>query len=301
MLPSKGIPVEVLYSGINYKDSLAVTGEGKIIRGSFPFIPGIDLVGRVLEEADPYAAGDKVVLTGGGLGERFWGAYTQYQRISTDYLLKLPDAISPLSSMVIGTAGLTAMYSVMQLEDHGITPGRGAVVVTGASGGVGSFSVALLSRLGYHVVASSGKRDRWGYLRALGAAETVGRLKPGRPLESARFSGAVDAVGGDSLAAVLSMVERHGCVAASGNAAGIQLNTTVFPFILRGVRLIGIDSNTSPREKRQRAWKRLADLLDQLMIETIHTRTVSLEGVEMVCDKMISSKIHGRIIIDLRL
>jgi len=297
-LNSKGILVEVLYSGINYKDALAVTGAAKIVRGAYPFIPGIDLVGRVVQDAGSYAAGDLVVLTGGGLGERFGGAYTRFQLVPSAYLIKLPDGISPLWSMVVGTAGLTAMFSIMALEAHNITPERGSVVVTGASGGVGSFAIALLARLGYTVVAASGKRERWDYLRALGASETIERLKPGRPLESARFSGAVDAAGGESLAAVLSLLEHHGSVAVSGNAAGTALNTTVFPFILRGVNLLGIDSNTSSRARRMRAWQRLAALLTEFIVDSIHTRTVALEEVPAICEEMVSAKTYGRYVVD---
>ncbi len=298
VLPGKGVPVEVLYSGINYKDALAVTGTGKIVRSTYPFVPGIDLVGRVTKDTDSYAEGDCVVLTGGGLGERYWGAYVQRQCVPMTYLLKLPEGIPPLWSMIVGTAGVTAMYSIMALEAHGITPDRGDVVVTGASGGVGSFAVALLAKLGYSVVASSGKRAQWDYLRGLGAAQTVDRLSPGRPLESARFSGAVDAAGGNSLAAVLSLLQRHGSVAASGNAAGTALNTTVFPFILRGVNLLGIDSNTSPRAKRVAAWHRLATLLTEPMVKAIHTSTVPLDQVPAVCQAMVAGRTHGRHIVD---
>ncbi len=297
-LPREGVPVNVLYSGINYKDALAVTGTGKVVRGAFPFVPGIDLVGRVTQDAGTCKAGDVVVLTGGGMGERFWGAYTQCQCIPETYLLRLPKGMPPLWSMVVGTAGLTAMFSIMALEAHGVLPGRGDVVVTGASGGVGSFAVALLAKLGYAVVAASGKRSKWEYLRGLGAVQTIDRLKPGRPLESARFAGAVDAAGGESLAAVLSLLQRHGSVAASGNAAGSVLHTTVFPFILRGVNLLGIDSNTSPRAKRQEAWQRLADLITEPIIRSIHTRTVSLAEVPAVCKAMIAGTTHGRHVVD---
>ena len=298
-LPEKGVLVDVLYSGINYKDALAVTGAGRIIRGQYPFVPGIDLVGRVVQDTPAFSEGDLVVLTGGGLGERFWGGYVQRQRVPETYLLRLPAEIPPLWSMVAGTAGLTAMFSIMALETHGITPDRGDVVVTGASGGVGSFAVALLDALGYSVVAASGKRAQWEYLRTLGATRTIGRLKPNRPLESARFSGAVDAAGGECLAAVLSLLQRHGSVAASGNAAGAGLNTTVFPFILRGVNLLGIDSNTAPPERRMEAWRRLAMLLTAPMIHTIHTRTVSLSEVPQVCASMVAGQTFGRHVVDL--
>ena len=298
-LPETGVLVDVLYSGINYKDALAVTGTGRIIRGDYPFVPGIDLVGRVVHDTPTYAEGELVVLTGGGLGERFWGAYVQRQRVPEAYLLKLPEDIPPRWSMVVGTAGLTAMFSVMALEKHDITPERGDIVVTGASGGVGGFAVALLSKLGYSVVASSGKRAQWEYLRALGAAQVIDRLKPNRPMESARYAGAVDAAGGDALAAILSLLQRHGSVAASGNAAGVALKTTVFPFILRGVNLLGIDSNTSSRVKREEAWCRLAELLDERMVGTIHTYTVGLGGIPEFCENMIGGTTHGRCVVDL--
>ena len=297
-LPGEGVPVDVLYSGINYKDALAVTGTAKIIRGAYPFVPGIDLVGRVTRDTEGYSAGDLVVLTGGGLGERFWGAYTQRQHVPATFLLELPSAIPPFWSMVVGTAGLTAMFSVMALERMDVTPGRGPILVTGASGGVGSFAVALLARLGYTVVAASGKPDKWSYLKELGATETIARLGVGRPLESGRYAGAVDAAGGPVLAAVLSQLKRHGTVAASGNAAGVELNTTVFPFILRGVNLLGIDSNTSPRSKRTEAWERLSTLLTDSMVNSIHTQTVGLREVPAVCERMIAGKTSGRVVVD---
>ncbi len=297
-LSSDNIPVDVLYSSINYKDALAVTGQGKIIQGDYPFVPGIDLVGRVRRNTSSYAEGDLVVLTGGGQGERYWGAFAQQQAVPDTYLLKLPDGISPFWSMVVGTAGLTAMLSIMALEVHGVTPDRGRVVVTGASGGVGSFAVALLSALGYIVTAASGKRYRWTHLRTLGASETVDRLQPGRPLEHARYVGAVDAAGGASLAAVLATLARHGSVAASGNAAGATLHTTVYPFILRGVNLLGIDSNTSSRRRRRLAWDRLAELLTASMVQAIHTRTVALGEIPEVCADMVAGKTFGRHVVD---
>ena len=262
-LPEGAITVDVLYSGINYKDGLAVTGRGKVIRAPFPFIPGIDFSGRVVtSEAPGFAAGDLVVQTGGGCGETFWGGYTQRQCVQADSLVKVPAELSCEQCMIMGTAGVTAMLSVMALEKHGLAPEHGEVVVTGASGGVGSFAVALLSGLGYRVVASTGTGKAAAGLTALGAARIIDRevlgSGPRRPLESACYAGAIDTLGGATLAAVISRLERHGCVAACGNVTGADLHTTVYPFILRGASILGIDSNFPSPDDRRTVWRRLA-------------------------------------------
>src|SRR5690606_27827811 len=228
------------------------------------FVPGIDLAGTVAESASPdFRPGDGVILTGWGTGEDRWGGFAERARARAEHLVRLPEGMSPKEAMLVGTAGFTAMLSVMALEEMGVAPEAGEVVVTGASGGVGSTAVALLARAGYRVVASTGTASAHDYLEELGAAEVIGRevlgAGPRRPLDTGRWAGAVDAVGGDTLAAILSQTKRHGCVAACGLAGSHALNTTVFPFILRGVVLYGIDSNTAPPERRERAWARLAE------------------------------------------
>ena len=303
-LPDAEVLVAVIYSSLNYKDALAVTGTGKIIRGAYPFVPGIDLVGRVeASEASAFAAGDQVILTGGGLGERSWGGYSQMQRVSSEWLTRLPEAMTPLRAMEMGTAGFTAMLAVMALEEHGLTPNAGEVVVTGASGGVGSIAEALLAKLGYTVVASSGSEDAQGYLRDLGAKRIIHRDElgrgPARPLDSARWAGAVDTVGGETLAAVISTLGRHGCVAACGNAGGHQLNTTVYPFILRGVNLLGIDSNTASLVQRRRAWKRLTTDLLRHAADLILSGIIHLDQVPAMSEAMLKGGVRGRIVVDV--
>ncbi len=303
-LPPGEVLVAVIYSSLNYKDALAVTGKGKIIRGAYPFVPGIDLVGRVeASEVPSFAVGDMVILTGGGLGERTWGGYSQMQRISAEWLTPLPEAMTPLRAMEMGTAGFTAMLAVMALEEHGLTPDSGEVVVTGASGGVGSIAVALLAKLGYSVVASTGSDDAHGYLHDLGAARIIHRDElgqgPARPLDSARWAGAVDTVGGDTLAAVISTLGRHGCVAACGNAGGHHLNTTVFPFILRGVNLLGIDSNTASPAQRRQAWKRLATDLPRHAADLILSGIIHLDQVPAMSETILQGGVRGRIVVDV--
>ncbi len=303
-LPEGEVLLSVLYSSLNYKDGLAVTGTGKIIRGAYPFVPGIDLVGRVEESTDTaFKQGDLVVQTGGGLGETTWGGYSQRQRVPARWLVPLPDALTPLRAMVLGTAGFTAMLSVMTLEQHGVTPERGEVVVTGASGGVGSIAVALLAHLGYDVVASSGSADAYDYLRELGAARIIHRDElgagPQRPLESARWAGAVDTVGGATLAAVLSTLGLHGCVAACGNAGGHDLHTTVFPFILRGVCLAGIDSNTAPYAQRCQAWKRLTWDLPRHALDLVLAGVIHLDQVPAMSRELLKGNIRGRVVVDV--
>src|SRR5581483_7180949 len=247
-LPAGDVLVDVAYSSLNYKDGLAITGRGKIIR-QFPMAPGIDFAGTVAESQHPaYQPGDQVVLTGWGVGERHWGGMSQKARVKGDWLVPLPEGLTLEQSMAIGTAGFTAMLCVMALEAQGIVPGR-ELAVTGAAGGVGSVAVALLARQGHAVVASTGRAAERDYLAALGAREVIGRLPAeGKPLESERWGGAIDTVGGATLAAVLRALAYGGSVAACGNAGGVELNTTVFPFILRGVSLLGIESVMCPAE-----------------------------------------------------
>ena len=290
--------VAVEYSGINYKDALAITGKAKIVRAPFPFTPGIDLAGTVLEsDLEQYVPGERVVLTGGGLGERFSGGYTQLQAVPSKYLLKIPEGMSTRTCMILGTAGLTAMLSIMVLEDHGVVAGE--ILVTGASGGVGMIAVKLLANLGYTVIASCGSTHLWHKLQGLGAARTINRINTdaSRPLMHAQYDGVVDAAGGVALSAALPQVRVHGCVAASGNAAGAELNTTVYPFILRGITLAGIDSNTAPVRNRLIAWGRLQTLISEQEADQLLMATVSLEDVASVCSAKVAGKAPGRFLV----
>jgi len=245
-LPAGDSLISVAYSSLNYKDGLAVTGEGRIVR-SYPMVPGIDLAGTVVASGSPaFNAGDEVIVTGWGIGETHWGGYAQMARMKSDWLTPLPPGLSLKQSMAIGTAGFTAMLAVMALEHNGLAPGAGKVVVTGAAGGLGSIAVAILAKLGYTVAASTGRAEAHDYLRGLGADEIVERSllaePPRRPMESGRWAGAVDVVGGSTLASLLATLLPSSAVAACGLAGGSELQTTVFPFILRGVSLLGINS-----------------------------------------------------------
>lgn len=300
-LPDGDVLVSVAYSSLNYKDGLAVTNKGKVVR-SFPIVPGIDLAGTVAESnSSDYQAGDKVVLTGWGIGEKYWGGYSQMARVKAGWLVPLPEGLTLAQSMGIGTAGFTAMLSVLALEKMGLTPGDGEVVVTGASGGVGGVAVAILAKLGYTVVASTGRTESHPYLKELGAAEMVDRspFAPSkRPLESARWAGAVDTVGGETLAALLKTMNPGTSVAACGNAGGFDLPTTVLPFILRGVNLLGIDSVTVPYDRRLEAWQRLAqdlplDALDQAM------EIAPLSNIKTLAEEILQGQVRGRTVIDV--
>jgi acrylyl-CoA reductase (NADPH) len=302
-LPEGDVLIDVAYSSLNYKDGLAVTGKGKIVRGDFPFVPGIDLAGTVAESSsDRFGPGDEVILTGWGTGEDRWGGFAERARASADHLVALPSGMTLKEAMIVGTAGFTAMLSVMALEEHGVTPDRGEVVVTGASGGAGSMAIAILGALGYDAVASTGTESAHDYLRALGAARIVGRDEfgsgPKRPMEKARWAGAIDAVGGPTLAALIAQTERHGSVASYGLAQSHELNTTVFPFILRGVNLLGIDSNTCPTERRIQAWQRLDDVLSSSTLDAIQ-QTIGLEDVIDFSEKITRGETQGRIVVDV--
>ena len=299
-LPEGDVLVRVAYSSLNYKDGLAVTGKGKVVRAGFPFVPGIDLAGTVeASGADAYRPGDAVVLTGWGTGEARWGGFATHARASAAHLVRLPDGLDPFEAMALGTAGLTAMLAVLALERQGLA-GDGDVLVTGASGGVGSLAVHLLARAGRRVVASSGKADAAGWLRGLGAAEVVGReaVAATRPLESARWAGAVDTVGGETLAAVLAALRPHASVAACGNARSADLATTVFPFILRGVNLLGVDSNTCPVALREAAWACLARDVDRAALRAL-TTTVPLADVPAWAETILRGEVRGRVVVDV--
>jgi acrylyl-CoA reductase (NADPH) len=299
-LPEGEVLVQVDYSSINYKDAMAVTGKGKIVR-QFPMVPGIDFAGTVLESAsDSYQSGDKVVLTGWSVGERFWGGYSQKQRVKAEWLVPMAPGLDSLGAMTMGTAGLTAMLCVMALQEAGVASGK--ILVTGASGGVGSVAVALLASTGYQVTALSQRPEQThDYLTSLGASEVIGGSewseKPA-PLATQRWDGAVDVVGGTTLARILSEVNYGGAVAACGLAGGVGLETTVMPFILRGVRLIGVDSVMCPNPRRSIAWARLAkELSASVSLEM--RRVVSLAEVPAVAAEMMVGKAHGRVVVDV--
>lgn len=304
-LPAGDVLIDVSHSSLNYKDGLAVTGTGKIVRGEFPFVPGIDLAGTVAaSESDAWAPGDRVVLTGWGTGEDRWGGYAERARAGADHLVRLPPHLSAEDAMWIGTAGFTAMLAVLALEAHDVGPGAGPVVVTGASGGVGSMATALLAAAGYEVHAATGTESAHGYLRGLGAAEIVGREElaapPDAPLGKGRWAGAVDSVGGTTLASVLATSRRHACVAACGLAGGAGLKTTVFPFILRGVTLAGIDSNTAPPRLRQRAWGRLAEVVEGRALAGVEKTTIGLADVPAWSERIVRGETVGRVVVDIR-
>lgn len=307
-LPDAGpdeVRLEILYSSLNYKDGLAVTGADKIIRGGYPIVPGIDLVGRVQEsQVEHLAPGDYAIGTGWQLGEVEWGGYSQKAKVAGNKLVQLPEHLTPRQAMVAGTAGLTAMLSVLALEDHDVTPSDGEIVVTGASGGVGSMAVTILDILDYDVVASSGSEDAYDYLRERGADRIISRRAledgPERPLETEKWGGAIDAVGGSTLATLLAQLKRHGSVASSGNAAGDGLNTSVFPFILRGVNLLGIDSNTCSMPRRRTAWRRLASMLSNDDLEKMTARTISLDEVPVASERLLDKGVRGRTVVDVR-
>ena len=302
-LPEGDVLVRVAYSSLNYKDGLAVMGKGKVVRGDYPFVPGIDLAGAVETSASgDYAPGDEVIVTGWGIGEATWGGYAEKARVHADWCVPLPEGLTSERAMAIGTAGFTAMLSVMALEDQDVRPGEGEVVVTGASGGVGSIAVALLGRLGYDVAASTGSASAHDYLKGLGAARIISRDElgegPRRPLDTARWAGGVDTVGGATLAALLSQTARHGAVAACGLAGGSELNTTVFPFILRGVGLLGIDSNTCPSDVRREAWGRLARDLPKEALDSI-TQTIPLTDVPAMSERILRGDVRGRVVVEV--
>lgn len=300
-LPDGDVLVAVDYSSLNYKDGLAITGKGKIVR-TWPMVPGIDLAGTVVEsESADYAAGDKVVLTGWSVGEKYWGGYSQRQRVQSKWLVPLPEGLDTRRAMAIGTAGFTAMLCVMTLEEAGVTPDKGTVVVTGASGGVGSVAVAILAQLGYTVAAVSGRPESQDYLRQLGAAEFVTReemAQAPRALEGQRWAGAVDTVGSTLLARVLAEMNYGGCVAACGLAGGPDLPTTVMPFILRNVSLRGVDSVMCPIERRKQAWQRLVtDLPESALGEIGHTAT--LEALPQLAADIVAGQVRGRVLVDV--
>ena len=296
------VVVEVEWTTVNYKDGLAITGKGPVVR-RWPMVPGIDCAGTVVSsENERFKAGDKVILNGFGVGEVHTGAYAAYARLKGDWLIPMPEGMNGRSAMAIGTAGYTAMLSVMALERHGITPGRGPVVVTGANGGVGTVAIAVLGKLGYEVIASTGRTEETDFLRSLGASEVIHRDElsgPAKPLNKERWAGGIDAVGSHTLANVLSMTSYGGAVAACGLAQGMDLPTSVAPFILRGVSLLGIDSVMAPLALRQEAWSRLVTDLDLDKLEALSTE-IGFDGIVDAAHSIIDGKIRGRVVVDMK-
>jgi acrylyl-CoA reductase (NADPH) len=297
-LPKLDVTVKVQYSGLNYKDGLAVTGKGKIVR-QFPFVPGIDMAGEGVESASPsYRPGDMVILTGWGVGERSWGGFSEYARVKAEWLVPMPDELNAEQAMGIGTAGLTAMLSVLELERHVSRDAKLPILVTGAAGGVGSLAVAILAASGYTVTASTGRTEAADYLKQLGADAVLDRnelLKSVKPLDIQEWQGAVDTVGGTILSHILSKTAYGGTVTACGLAGGSDLPATVFPFILRGIRLIGIDSVMAPFEVRQEAWTRLAGILPRLQLPVV-TELRTLDEAAASCEAIMNGQIRGRVV-----
>jgi acrylyl-CoA reductase (NADPH) len=295
------VTVAVEWSTLNYKDGLAVTGKAPVVR-RFPMIAGIDFAGTVEASSNPqWKAGDKVICTGWGLGETHLGAYAEKARVKGGWLVRLPDGMSARQAMAIGTAGFTAMLAVMALEKQGLTPKAGPVVVTGAAGGVGSVAIAVLSKLGYHVIASTGRMSEAPYLKALGAAELIDRNElsgPAKPLAKERWAGGIDSVGSTTLANLLSMTKYGGAIAACGLAAGMDLPSSVAPFILRGVCLLGIDSVMCPIELRKLAWTRLASDLDSGKLVEI-THEIGLDRVISAGAEILGGQVRGRIVVKI--
>jgi acrylyl-CoA reductase (NADPH) len=304
-LPDGDVLVEVHYSSVNFKDAMALANKG-IIR-KFPMVPGIDFAGIVVESSSPaHRAGDQVILTGWGVGERHWGGYSQYARVKSEWLVPLPSGLTLKQAMEIGTAGFTAMLGVQALEHQGLDPAMGPVLVTGSSGGVGSVAVAILAHLGYQVWAMTGRPDQEARLRSLGATQVVSRQdyasssKPGRPsMEQEVLAGAIDIVGGDVLAALIARMRYGGAIAACGLVGGTNVDTTVFPFILRGVSLLGIDSVRCPMAKRLSTWERIADALPIGKLESF-SHEIKIEQVPAIAEQMLSGQGLGRTVVKVR-
>jgi acrylyl-CoA reductase (NADPH) len=296
------VTVRIAWSTINYKDGLAITGKAPVVR-RFPMIPGIDFAGEVETSSHPdWKPGDKVILNGWGLGETHLGAYAEKARVKGQWLVRLPAKLSEREAMAIGTAGYTAMLAVMALEEHGVKPGNGPVVVTGAAGGVGSVAIALLAQLGYQVIASTGRREEGDYLKGLGATEIIDRAElsaPPKPLAKERWAGGIDSVGSATLANLLSMTKYGGAVAACGLAGGMDLPTSVAPFILRGVSLLGIDSVQCSPSRRKAAWQRLESDLDRGKLEGM-TRQIGLSEVIDTAGTILEGRVRGRIVVKIR-
>ncbi|MBV9748114.1 MAG: oxidoreductase [Acetobacteraceae bacterium] len=295
------VTVRVTHSALNYKDGLALTGKAPVVR-RFPMIPGIDFAGTIESSSDPgFKPGDAVVLNGWGLGETHLGGYGERARVKGDWLIPLPEGLTPAQAMAVGTAGYTAMLALLAIEKHGLTPGRGPAVVTGAAGGVGSVAIALLAKAGWHVIASTGRTGEADYLKGLGAAEIIDRQElsgPAKPLGKERWAAGIDSVGSNTLANLLSMTKGSGAVAACGLAQGMDLSTSVAPFILRGVSLLGIESVMAPRALRLEAWSRLARDLDLGKLAAM-TRTIRLDEVIPAGAEILAGRVRGRVVVEI--
>jgi len=300
-LPEGDVTVDIEYSTLNYKDALAITGKGSIVR-AFPMVPGIDFSGLVQSSNHrDFKPGDRVVLNGWGVGEQHWGGLGQKAKVRGDWLVHLPASITSRQAMMIGTAGYTAMLSVMALERYGITPGNGDVLVTGANGGVGSVAIMLLKKLGYRVIAATGRLNETSHLEKLGAAEIIDRAllsQPGKPLQRERWAAAIDSVGSHTLANVCAATKADGAVAACGMAQGLDFPASVASFILRGVALLGINSVTRPKSQRIEAWGRLSTLLTESELE-IMASTIGLNEVVATAGKLLDGQVRGRVVVDL--
>ena len=300
-LPAGEVLVQVSHSTLNYKDGLAITGQAPVVR-TWPMVPGVDFAGTVLESSDArYRVGDAVLLNGWGVGEAHWGGLAQKARVKADWLVPLPAGMAPSQAMAIGTAGYTAMLCVMALQQHGVTPEQGPVLVTGGNGGVGSIAIALLSRLGFTVHASTGRLHEAEHLKALGATELIDRATlnaPGKPLQKERWAAAVDSVGSHTLANVCASIQYGGVVAACGLAQGMDFPATVAPFILRGVTLAGVDSVMAPYVRRAKAWERLARELPAEALAA-NTATIALADAPAVAARLLAGQVRGRVVVDV--
>lgn len=301
-LPKGDVTVAVSHSTLNYKDGLILNGLGRLVK-NYPHIPGIDFSGTVeTSKNSDYVVGDQVILTGWRVGESHWGGFAQKARVDANWLVPMPESLSPKRAMAIGTAGFTAMLALMALEDHGVKPEKGPVLVTGANGGVGSIAIAILKANGYEVHAVTGRMNLSDRLKAMGAGKIIDRsemmIEPKRPLQSEYWQGCIDAVGGEMLANVLTQIRHGGCVAACGLAGGAGLSTTVIPFLLRGINLLGVDSVMCPIGRRKEAWARLAKDIPSQSVSNI-TQIVGLEDLPDLADKILAGQIAGRVVVDL--
>lgn len=300
-LPEGDVSVAVAYSTLNFKDGLAITGSSPVVR-KFPMVPGIDLAGTVEHSAHPdYKVGDQVLLNGWGVGENHWGGLAQRARLNGDWLIPLPKAFTPAQAMAVGTAGYTAMLCILALERNGVTPAQGEVLVTGANGGVGSFAIALLSKLGYRVVASTGRVSEHEYLQRLGASEIIDRAtlsEPGKPLAKERWAAVIDSVGSHTLANACASTRAEGTVAACGLAQGMDFPASVAPFILRGVTLAGVNSVTQPKARRLQVWERLAEDLDFSLLNVISHEIGLSEAID-AAPQLLAGQLRGRVVVDV--
>ena len=301
-LPPGDVLVRVHWSTLNYKDGMILNGIGRLVR-SYPHIPGVDFAGTVEASTSPaWRKGDPVVLTGWRVGEQRWGGYAQYARVPAEWLVRVPDGMTTRQAMAVGTAGFTSMLAIMALERHGLSPDQGEVLVTGAAGGVGSVAVAILAKLGYRVVGSSGRPETHEFLKSLGATEIIDRAALATPstrlLQAERWAGAIDAVGGTTLGTLLTQMKYRGSVAACGLTGGSEFNTTVIPFLLRGVNLLGIDSVMSPLPERQEAWRRLAADLPMALLDNL-TETIPFAALPDYAGRILKGQTRGRVVVDI--